>query len=49
MEKRIGLALAGASAEQERRRLDEYQRQAEQAGHGIGEAANPGETPESEQ
>jgi small subunit ribosomal protein S1 len=41
MEKRIGLALASASAEQERQRLDEYQRQAEQAGHGIGEATHP--------
>ena len=48
MEKRIGLALASASAEQERQRLDEYQRQAEQARHGIGEAAHPAETPESE-
>jgi len=48
MEKRIGLALASASAEQERQRLDEYQRQAEQAGQGIGEAAHPEETPESE-
>jgi small subunit ribosomal protein S1 len=43
MEKRIGLALASASAEQERHRLDEYQRQAEQAGQGIGEATHPGE------
>jgi small subunit ribosomal protein S1 len=48
MEKRIGLALASASAEQERQRLDEYQRQAEQAGQGIGEAAHPDETPETE-
>jgi small subunit ribosomal protein S1 len=43
MEKRIGLALASASAEQERQRLDEYQRQAEQAGQGIGEATHPDE------
>jgi small subunit ribosomal protein S1 len=43
MEKRIGLALASASAEQERQRLDEYQRQAEQAGQGIGEAMHPDE------
>lgn len=40
MEKRIGLALASASAEQERQRLDEYQRQAEQAGQDIGEATH---------
>ena len=47
MEKRIGLALASASAEQERLRLDEYQRQAEQAGQGIGEATHPdGDAPE---
>ena len=48
MEKRIGLAIASASAEQERQRLDEYQRQAEQAGQGIGEATHPDDTPESE-
>ena len=40
VEKRIGLTLSTASAEQERQRLGEYQRQAEQAGHGIGEAAH---------
>ena len=40
LEKRIGLTLSTVSAEQERQRLGEYQRQAEQAGHGIGEAAH---------
>jgi len=46
VEKRIGLTLSTASAEQERQRLGEYQRQAEQAGHGIGEVAHTEESHE---
>jgi small subunit ribosomal protein S1 len=46
VEKRIGLTLSTAIAEQERQRLGEYQRQAEQAGHGIGEAAQTEESHE---
>jgi small subunit ribosomal protein S1 len=46
VEKRIGLTLSTASAEQERQRLGQYQRQAEQAGHGIGEAAQAEESHE---
>jgi small subunit ribosomal protein S1 len=46
VEKRIGLTLSTVTAEQERQRLGEYQRQAEQAGHGIGEAAHTEESHE---
>jgi small subunit ribosomal protein S1 len=47
-EKRIGLTMVSAAAEQERLRMDEYQRRAEEASHGIGEAAHAAEAGSSE-